>query len=104
MAATAERFSEHPLARAIVKKAAEGGLAMGEPAEFRYLSGQGIVCEVEGRRTLVGTRALVAKESIPAPADGNGSQRSSEVLVATGGKILWSIRIADVLRAEAPPQ
>jgi heavy metal translocating P-type ATPase len=101
IAATAERFSEHPLARAIVKKATELNLAVGEPTSFRYLPGQGIICQVEGLQTLVGTRGLMEQQAISVPPNSNGSQRFSEVLVATGGKVLGSIRIADVLRAEA---
>jgi len=101
IAATAERFSEHPLARAIVKKATELNLPVGEPAGFRYLPGQGIVCHVDGRPTLVGTHGLMEQHGISVPANGNGSQRFSEVLVATGGNALGSIQIADVLRAEA---
>jgi Cd2+/Zn2+-exporting ATPase/Cu+-exporting ATPase len=101
IAATAERFSEHPLAKAIVKKAMETGLPIGEPAAFRYLPGQGILCEVEQQRTLVGTRALLEQEGVQVPTNGNASERFSQVIVATAGRALGSIRIADVLRAEA---
>src|SRR5579883_1716168 len=101
IAAAAERFSEHPLAKAIVNRATQLSLPIGEPAGFRYLPGQGIVCHVEGRPTLVGTRGLMEQQGIPVPAGGNGGQRFSEVLVAAGGTALGSIRIADVLRAEA---
>jgi heavy metal translocating P-type ATPase len=101
IAATAERFSEHPLAKAIVKKANEWSLPIGEPAAFRYLPGKGIVCEVEGRPTLVGTRGLLEQEGVKVPPDGDASERFSEVMVASGGRVLGSIRIADVLRSEA---
>jgi heavy metal translocating P-type ATPase len=101
IAATAERFSEHPLAKAIVKKASEWSLPVGEPSGFQYSPGKGIVCEVESRRTLVGTRALLEQEGVLVPDDGSQSERFSEVMVATGGRVLGSIRIADVLRAEA---
>jgi heavy metal translocating P-type ATPase len=101
IAATAERFSEHPLAKAIVKRASDWSLAVGEPAAFRYSPGMGIVCEVEGRRTLVGTRALLEKDGLPIPEDGGAAEQLSEVMVATGGRLLGSIRIADVLRSEA---
>ena len=101
IAATAERFSEHPLAKAIVKKANEWSLPLGEPSAFRYLPGKGIVCEVEDRRTLVGTRALLEQEGVAVPPDRSDSERFSEVMVASEGRALGSIRIADVLRAEA---
>ena len=76
IAATAERFSEHPLAKAIVKKASDWSLPVGEPAAFRYSPGMGIVCEVEGQRTLVGTRALLEQEGLPVPEDGSGRTSS----------------------------
>jgi heavy metal translocating P-type ATPase len=101
IAATAERFSEHPLAKAIVKKANEWSLPIGEPSAFRYLPGKGIMCDVEDRQTLVGTRALLEQEGVHIPADGSGSERFSEVMVASDGRVLGSIRIADVLRSEA---
>jgi Cd2+/Zn2+-exporting ATPase/Cu+-exporting ATPase len=101
IAATAERFSEHPLAKAIVKRASDWSLSIGEPASFQYSPGMGIVCEVEGHRTLVGTRALLEQGGVPIPEDGSESEHFSEVVVATGGRLLGSIRIADVLRAEA---
>lgn len=50
IAATAERFSEHPLARAIVKRATDLNLAVGEPTSFRYLPGQGIVVRLRACR------------------------------------------------------
>lgn len=101
IAATAERFSEHPLARAIARRAAEWELPIGEPADFRYQPGMGIECMVEGARTLVGTRTLLERQGVAVPAAGNGSEVYSEVMVAAGGRALGSIHVADVLRAEA---
>jgi len=101
IAATAERFSEHPLGRAIVKRASDFSLAVGEPAAFQYRPGMGIVCDVEGQRTLVGTRALLEQDGLAIPDGGPTSDQFSEVMVATGRRVLGSIRIADVLRSEA---
>jgi heavy metal translocating P-type ATPase len=101
IAATAERFSEHPLAKAIVRRAAEWNLPVGEPAAFRYLPGKGIVCQVDRRRTLAGTRALLEQEGIAVPVDEAASDRFSEVFVASEDRLLGAIRIADVLRTEA---
>jgi heavy metal translocating P-type ATPase len=100
IAATAERFSEHPLAKAIVKSATESMLSIGEATGFHYAPGKGVSCEVEGEPTLIGTRALLQEQGISVPQDGSGS-RFSEVMVARAGRLLGSIRIADVLRAEA---
>jgi heavy metal translocating P-type ATPase len=101
IAATAERFSEHPLAKAIVRKAQDSGLPLGEPAGFRYSPGKGVICEVDGRRALVGARALLEQEGVEVPDHEAASARFSEVMVAWDGRLLGSIRIADVLRSEA---
>jgi heavy metal translocating P-type ATPase len=101
IAATAERFSEHPLAKAIVKKALDWSVPIGEPAGFRYSPGKGVVCKVDYKPTLIGTRALLEEEGVVVPDDGTISERFSEVMVATGGRLLGVLRIADVLRSEA---
>lgn len=101
VAASAERFSEHPLGRAIVKKAAECSLGQSEPEEFEYLPGKGIVCRVDGARTVVGTRALMEAEGILVPASDTTTHESSQVLVAAGGRFLGAIGIVDVVRKEA---
>jgi Cd2+/Zn2+-exporting ATPase/Cu+-exporting ATPase len=100
-AATAERFSEHPLAKAIVDEAREQSILIGEPDDFQYFLGKGIVCTAVGKRTIVGTRALIESEGVPLPALDHVTQSASEVLVAAGGTFLGSLHIADVLRTEA---
>ena len=101
IAATAERFSEHPLAKAIVKRAADWSVPMGEPSAFRYSPGKGVVCQVENQPTIIGTRSLLELEGVLIPDDGSASAQFSEVMVATGKRLLGAIRIADVLRPEA---
>ena len=101
IAATAERFSEHPLARAITRRASELGLPVREPEAFRYLPGKGIVCEVEGVHTAVGTRALMEVEGVLIPIEASSSQSFSEVMVAQYGRVIGAIRIVDILRPEA---
>jgi Cd2+/Zn2+-exporting ATPase/Cu+-exporting ATPase len=101
IAAIAERFSEHPLARAITRRASEWSLPGGEPENFRYIPGKGILCEVGGVHTAVGTRALMEDEGVAVPAETASSQSYSEVMVARGGRSVGSIRIVDVLRPEA---
>jgi heavy metal translocating P-type ATPase len=100
-AASAERFSEHPLGKAIVRKAKEWSIAVAEPDDFQYFPGKGIVCQVAGSRTVVGTRALMEVEGIPVPAPDGAWQESSEVMVAAKGRFLGAIRIVDVVRKEA---
>jgi heavy metal translocating P-type ATPase len=60
LAASAERFSEHPLADAVRDAAAARELALSTPEDFEAIPGQGIRAAVEGRTVTVGNRTLVA--------------------------------------------
>ena len=98
--ASAERFSEHPLARAILKTAHESGIKLTDPENFSYTPGKGISCRVNGAETVVGTRAFLLEHGVPASASADHDS-SSEILVAQSGAHLGTLQIADVLRPEA---
>lgn len=101
IAASAECFSEHPLGKAIVKHATELSLDPADPETFQYLPGKGIVSQVDGARTIVGTRALMENEAISVPPLSADAQEFSEVLVASNGRFVGEIQIQDVVRQEA---
>jgi heavy metal translocating P-type ATPase len=102
-ASIAERKSEHPLAKAVMARAAEMALALVEPDEFSYTPGRGVRVSYQGEEILVGSRAFLLGHGFKRilPIDGNGVDGVSEVYVTRGGQVLGSIRIADVLRPEA---
>ncbi len=64
LAAAAERFSEHPLAKAIVAAAAARGIESPFPDSFANESGFGVTADVQGRTILVGSAALLAKHAL----------------------------------------
>ena len=80
LAASAERYSEHPLGRAIVEAAGERGLALEEAGGFSALTGLGVRARVGGREV------VVAKPGATVTVDG-----------ATAGEI----EIADTIKPEA---
>jgi P-type E1-E2 ATPase len=100
-AAIAERPSEHPLARAILEKAAEMSLAVTEPERFEYVPGKGIVCSLRGEQVVVGNRGFLEQQRIDSTALVATPDHSSEVLVARGGRLLGALHIADALRPES---
>ena len=101
VAASAERYSEHPLARAILRIASEVSLKLVDPEGFSYTPGKGIVCRVDGEETVVGTRAFLLEHGLKVSAPLTDHDSSTEISVAQGGVHLGSLRIADVLRPEA---
>ena len=100
-AAIAERNSEHPLAAAIVKKAAAVGIVSAVPERFDYTPGRGVVAALRGEDIIVGSREFLTERGVAlAPAlSTNGT--GSEILVARGGRMLGALDLADVVRPEA---
>jgi heavy metal translocating P-type ATPase len=102
-ASIAEHRSEHPLAKAIVVRAAELNVPVAEPDTFSYTPGRGVRVSYREEEILVGSRLFLMDHGVKRvlPVDGYVSGSSTEVYVARAGQVLGSIRIADVLRPEA---
>ena len=67
LAASAERYSEHPLGRAIVDAAGERGLALEDARDFMALTGLGVRASVGGREvTVAKPGATVTVDGAPA--------------------------------------
>ena len=101
VAAIAERPSEHPLGKAILKRASERNLSPAEPDSFEYCPGKGIHCIWNGQAVLAGSRSLLTDHRISVPDSDESALHGSKVYVARAGRYLGVIRIADTLRPEA---
>jgi len=67
LAASAERYSEHPLGKAIVETAAERGIPLENAESFRALAGHGVSARVGGREVVIGRPGLrVSVDGVPA--------------------------------------
>jgi Cd2+/Zn2+-exporting ATPase/Cu+-exporting ATPase len=99
-AAIAEARSEHPVAKAILRKATQLGIAQQEPEEFAYTPGKGVSAVCEGAEVIVGNENFLLERGVP-PVRTNTHGASSEVFVARGGQFLGTLAIADLLRPEA---
>ncbi len=100
-AAIAERPSEHPLARAILAKAHALGSEILEPEEFQSTPGGGVVASVGGRDIVVGSAAFLAEHGVDVGARPSSVGHHSEVFVASAGRLLGMLEVADVLRPDA---
>ncbi len=107
LAAIAEQHSEHPLGQAIVRRARDQRLPLREYAKLRYSPGKGIVVEENGRRILVGTRALFEENGVAllggelTKMTGGNCAGQTVVLVGRDRQLLGSVILADKLRGEA---
>jgi heavy metal translocating P-type ATPase len=102
VAASAERSSEHPLGRAIVRFAEQQNVQAIDPESFEYRIGRGVLASLHGDRIVVGNRALFEELEIAQP-EKRSTSGGTEVLVARAGRYLGSILVTDQLRPSAAP-
>jgi Cu+-exporting ATPase len=100
LAASAERYSEHPLAAAVRSHAVARGLTLAEPAHFAAIPGKGVVAEIDGQHITVGSARLAAAPP-PALADAQSAGRSV-LWVTRNEAVIGALLAADTLRAETP--
>jgi Cu+-exporting ATPase len=103
LAAAAEKRSEHPLAEAVLKKAREGDLAIGEPAEFQAVEGQGVEASIEGKKVLLGNSRLMADRGVEMaglekPAEELSGKGKTVIFAALDGKSAGLLAVADTLK------
>jgi heavy metal translocating P-type ATPase len=101
VAAIAERPSEHPLAKAVLRKAREMSLSLREPDRFESIPGKGIRCTLGSEEIFVGTHAFLEEQELQVDPNGAGANAGSEVFVARGGRVLGTLHVKDTLRPEA---
>lgn len=104
LAAALEQGSSHPLAHAIVEKAASDALP--EVKQFRTLRGLGVSGEIDGQRVLLGNQALLAEQQIDTRAldeeiAAQASRGATPVLLAVEGKARALFAIRDPLRDDS---
>jgi Cu+-exporting ATPase len=80
LAASAERYSEHPLGKAIVEAARQRGLQLGDPTEFSAQTGHGVRARVDGHEVVVGRPG---------------------VTVTIDGTVAATLEIADTIKPES---
>src|SRR5207253_3961246 len=74
-AVTAESRSEHPVAKAILKKASNMGISGEEPERFDYTPGKGIVTACRGMEIIVGNRLLLEGHRVELPINRSEERR-----------------------------
>ena len=108
MAAAAERLSEHPLGRAIVRcYREESGLQPPAAVDFQMMPGQGVTAIVGGRRVRAGNLRLLGRQSAESKDDkacaaAHKKDGSTVIYVEVDGTLAGYIALADTLREESP--
>ena len=106
MAAVAEKYSEHPLAKAVLSCAKARGLAVADPDEFKVDIGRGVVARWKGQDIAVGKEEFLQDKGVCLSVQARGmvsdqTQRGrTAILVARGSQAVGLIAIADEIRPE----
>ncbi|MBT8400978.1 MAG: cation-translocating P-type ATPase, partial [Rhodothermia bacterium] len=101
LAASAEMFSEHPLAAAVRLYAAERGVAPSEPEAFEALPGLGVRATVRGRMVSVGSRRLSGRPVSDGSLDRLAGEGKTVLFVEADGALLGVLAASDKEREDA---
>jgi Cu2+-exporting ATPase len=103
--AQAEVNSEHVIAQSIVHAAQERNLSLAVASDFQAIPGKGAQAVVEGMQLYVGNRALMEEVGVGVPDDPRlarlARQGKTVIHVATDGRLLGAIGLADLIRDES---
>jgi Cu+-exporting ATPase len=103
MAAAAEKGSEHPLGKAILKRAEAEQLDLPVESDFEAIAGMGVRCRIEGRDVFVGNIKLMNAHCVTiGPLEAVAARFASEgktpMYVAADNKITGIVAVADVVK------
>src|SRR6056297_103476 len=107
LAAAVEADSEHPLARAIVQRAAHTGVEPSRATDFRSMTGRGVAASVDGDDVAVGGPALLREFDLAVPDElgdvtTQWEERGAAVLhVVVDGEVTGSFALEDAVRPES---
>lgn len=106
IAASVDRHSDHPLARAIVEGAQAKGLSLQDTTGFQNISGFGVEAQLNGHTVRVGNQDLMARENVPVQnatqtAELASLQGETVMYVSKGGELIGLVGVSDQVRPEA---
>ena len=102
LSASAERYSEHPLAEAVRTLARDENIILIEPKDFEAVPGYGVRAVVDGYRIAVGNRRMIpAAESLPLTADLE-AQGKTLLFLESNHQLVGVLAAEDTLRFEVP--
>ena len=106
--ASAERFSEHPLGRAVVRCYRQDvGGELKDVTGFTMIPGRGVSASIDGSAVLAGNAKMLKEQAVALPAalSAQAAQQRSQgctvIYVAIGGKAAGLIALSDTIREES---
>ncbi len=106
IAASAERGSEHPIGKSIVRAASEQGIETTAPTEFTAVAGNGIITQLDENKVIIGNLSLMQQHNIPTQTLETEAERlqgeaKTVLWVAIDDKVKGILAVADTLKSDA---
>ena len=105
LAAAAEKYSNHPTAKALANLASEAGVPLPEPKDFTETAGRGVKAHINGANVLVGRAQWLKDNGIDATfekaVDLGETEGWSLIFVARNGQCVGWVGMQDKTRTEA---
>ena len=107
LAAALEAKSEHPLARAVMQRAALDGISPEAVDAFRALPGNGLTASLRGRKLTGGSLRYIASvvsvpDAVRSQAERLAEEGKTPLLFSADGTLLGVIAVADVIKEDSP--
>ena len=107
MAGSLEKKSEHPLAKAVLKKAEEEPVTISEVSEFTALPGNGLSGRLNGEELLGGNLTFISSrvtvsERTKKEAQTQAGEGKTPLFFAKGGRLAGIIAVADTIKEDSP--
>jgi Cu+-exporting ATPase len=101
-AASAERYSEHPLAEAVRTLAHDENVALLEPKEFEAVPGHGVRAVIDSHQIAIGNHRMIPSAgSLPITADLE-AQGKTLLFLERNNELVGVLAATDTLRPEVP--
>ncbi len=102
LAASAERYSEHPVAEAVRRAARTQNIPLSEPEVFESVPGLGVRARVNGSLVEVGNRRFIPSANSPPVAQMLEGQGKTLLFLSKDGEVTAILAAADTIRPEVP--
>ena len=107
LAASLERASEHPLARAVVASATERGLVLADAGDFDAPTGKGVTGTVGGQKVTLGNAQFlsslgISTAGLDTEADRLRADGSTVIYAAVDDRACGLLALADPVKASTP--
>ncbi|MBP3324728.1 MAG: heavy metal translocating P-type ATPase [Clostridia bacterium] len=106
LAYSLEKKSEHPLAKAVIKKAEEMNTAFFETEDFKALPGNGLEALLKGEKLFAGNLSFIesrikVEKAMKEKAESLAESGKTPLFFAKGNKLMGIIAVADVIKEDS---